>query len=742
MIESMSNRMQDRYKIIQTFSSGAFSTTYFAQDLQSPDELYCILKQFKPPVDHPELFSHAKELFEREAITLRQIGKHNQIPQILDYFETEHNIFLAREYIAGETLREARNRGEYWNEAEAIAFLFAMLPVLKLIHQHGIIHRDIKPENIIRRTSDQTLCLIDFGAVKYSVQISQAKTSPTIIHSFGYTPPEQLAGFSEESSDLYALGMTCIEMLIRASPASFIQATKGGKRIIQGLETLDMQDDFRALLERMVCLDPCQRHASAQQVIDALTRLDLTTLNVEAASSPLPVSYTPTVTIVSPQEQLGQQLEGSYTPTHWGLDSPNLPAPTAQELATASVLHPPSQTIKLERSTPLESNQLFLELSHCLTDQTLASQIKSIALHLPTKLPKFPSKWLIASVGLLIGSVFMLRFIYPTPDSYTSRSTTPITLEISRDEEQTLPKFTAIATAQDQSSMIKCISFSADSQTLLAVNEAGLIEHRSGQNLSTQMSLNTARKILSVDCANHPDTLALATDDGAIEIWDLAQRQRVQHILTDQLTWSLTYKGDRLLLATGGLNFISLWKLLPSTIKQIQQFEFSPQQVEPIQTIAISPDSSIVAAGNTAGQVKIVHRDTSQMQLLEGHTKAVNAVAIDVSGTLLLTGSDDDTIRIWNLYALQPHLRPLIQADVGGVTAIATSSNGQWMAAGGVFGKVNVWNWKTHQLVTTLTEHTAEITTLAFSSDGTRLAVGDRHGRITIYTSQVAPSID
>lgn len=40
------------------------------------------------------------------------------------------------------------------------------MEILSFIEQYNLVHRDIKPDNILRRQSDKSLVLIDFGGIK------------------------------------------------------------------------------------------------------------------------------------------------------------------------------------------------------------------------------------------------------------------------------------------------------------------------------------------------------------------------------------------------------------------------------------------------------------------------------------------------------------------------------------------------------------------------------------------------
>lgn len=147
------------------------------------------------------------------------MGKHDQIPRLLAYFDEANELYLVQEYIEGTVLDQEIVEGEPLSEAEVLSLLKDVLIVLDFIHSRGVIHRDIKPANLIRRASDQRIVLIDFGAVKQlestvCYKPGQVIGGATLIGTRGYSAPEQfLEGQAVFSSYLYSLGMTAIQAL-------------------------------------------------------------------------------------------------------------------------------------------------------------------------------------------------------------------------------------------------------------------------------------------------------------------------------------------------------------------------------------------------------------------------------------------------------------------------------------------------------------------------------------------------
>ena len=120
---------------------------------------------------------------------------------------------------------------------------------------------------------------------------------------------------------------------------------------------------------------------------------------------------------------------------------------------------------------------------------------------------------------------------------------------------------------------------------------------------------------------------------------------------------------------------------------------------------------------------------------LIGHTKTANTLAFKPESSILASGSDDDTIRIWDLTWNAWRSRPVrtLRGHRNDVEAVAWSPDGTMIASGSKDRTVRLWNPDNGNNTAVLRGHEKTVKAVAWSPDGTRLASGSSDGTIHIW---------
>ena len=277
--------LKQHYRALAIIGQGGFGRTFLAVDEDKPGQPRCVIKQLFLQAQDPIKIQKAAELFEQEAASLAELGKHPQIPQLLDYLMQEGQQYLVQEFIDGQNLAQVLATEGTYTEAQIRDLLNSLLPVIEFIHLSHIIHRDIKPENIIRRWDGQ-LFLVDFGASKLSTGTDAAKTG-TVIGSAGYAAPEQAGGKAVFSSDLYSLGVTCVHLLTQMTPFDLYSFSEA-KWIWRDYLRTFVSKKLGQVLDKMLETAISRRYQDAAQVLKDLNQSVLSKSASVAELSQLP----------------------------------------------------------------------------------------------------------------------------------------------------------------------------------------------------------------------------------------------------------------------------------------------------------------------------------------------------------------------------------------------------------------------------------------------------------------------
>lgn len=250
------NNIGGKYQLMKILGSGNFGTTYLAVDQNGN---HYAVKQLTFTSNNTEQKAIAKRKFNDEKEILQRLQDHQQIPNFVEYIEENQQFYIVQQYIDGETLRKKLDESQTLSMEESQKILIDLLNILDYIHKRNIIHRDIKPDNIIIDNHGK-LFLIDFGAVKtQNPNSTRLQTPGTHIFSRGYAPIEQMRGYPEKNSDIYALGMTIIELITGLTPQSLTDTW---------YRDIYITDDLKDILCKMIDEYQEKRYQSAQEIIE------------------------------------------------------------------------------------------------------------------------------------------------------------------------------------------------------------------------------------------------------------------------------------------------------------------------------------------------------------------------------------------------------------------------------------------------------------------------------------------
>jgi serine/threonine protein kinase len=153
----------------------------------------------------------------RAEFTLSVGLTHENVVRVIHYEVGRHHARLYLEWVAGGSLADAMKVFPV-EERLARSYIRQILAGLGFLHEHNILHRDIKPKNILVDHRG-VLKLTDFGLSRHLDSIhDRTRAAGTPV----YMAPECVRGQFTIGSDIWAVGATLSEMLLRELPWSHI----------------------------------------------------------------------------------------------------------------------------------------------------------------------------------------------------------------------------------------------------------------------------------------------------------------------------------------------------------------------------------------------------------------------------------------------------------------------------------------------------------------------------------------
>ncbi|KAF9552678.1 WD40 repeat-like protein, partial [Agrocybe pediades] len=159
-----------------------------------------------------------------------------------------------------------------------------------------------------------------------------------------------------------------------------------------------------------------------------------------------------------------------------------------------------------------------------------------------------------------------------------------------------------------------------------------------------------------------------------------------------------------------------------------------------LRSTAISPDTTLVAAGYQEGMICIwgVHAGKIIQGPFVGHSRWVSALAFSHNGKKLISGSADATIGIWDVANTGDGAAGPLKGQTGTIHSLALSSDGTKIISGSWDQSVCLWNVFSNEsnIAPPYQSITGNVATVAWSPDGTRIASGQGDGTVAVWSAE------
>jgi serine/threonine-protein kinase len=249
-----------RYRPLRPLGSGGSGSVWLARDEQTGLDvaLKIVAREGK-----------AAPRAEREAAAAARL-RHERCLRAYALAHDDGHVYIAYEYVAGRTLREALRAGEV-DDRCAVEVAGQVLDALGHAHARGIVHRDVKPSNVLLADGPGvSVRLLDFGLAR----IEEAETltaAGDVPGTLAYISPERLVAGEQGSwaGDVWAVGVMLWEALAgehpfwRPSVLECARAVEAGAPPLASVRP-DLPKPLLAAADSALSLDPARRPTAAK----------------------------------------------------------------------------------------------------------------------------------------------------------------------------------------------------------------------------------------------------------------------------------------------------------------------------------------------------------------------------------------------------------------------------------------------------------------------------------------------
>jgi hypothetical protein len=291
-----------RYVVERPLGAGGMGVVSLARDPELRRQV--VIKLVHPDVGASEGGEDFEARLRREAQAMAQVS-HANVVQIFDIGRRGDRVFLAMEFIDGQTLGEwLRERSR--TAAEILGVMRQAGAGLAAAHRAGLVHRDFKPSNVLV-SREGAVKVTDFGLARSMVasgvgaasgteagadagaggtrklKLPQRTARPSgayavlteanaVLGTPAYMAPEQAAGQAVDArTDQYALAVTLLDALLGQSPSRRRVAPGDPPASIDtALAAVGVAPPVRAGMLRALAAEPAARFPAIDELLQVL----------------------------------------------------------------------------------------------------------------------------------------------------------------------------------------------------------------------------------------------------------------------------------------------------------------------------------------------------------------------------------------------------------------------------------------------------------------------------------------
>jgi WD40 repeat protein len=665
------------FEVLAVLGRGGMGIVYRARQLR----LNRLVALKRLPGDTDRALGRSRA--EAEALARLQ---HPNIVQVHEVFEHDGSTYLALELVDGGPL--AAHLGKPQNPRATAELIATLAEAVQHAHTHGVVHRDLKPDNILLHHEALprgfgTPKITDFGVAK-RLAVCGETLDGDIIGTPHYMSPEQAAGQVAHvgpATDVYSLGVILYEMLAGHVP-------------LQGPTTLDT-----LLLVRTEDPLPPRR-------LQAGIPRDLETICLACLHKEPQRRYPSAAELAADLKRFlrGEPIRARPAPVWERAWKSIKRRPTVSVLSAAVVL-----------VTALGFGLVAWQWSRA-EDRAAAEQRARVTAEENER--RFTRQS--AGMGVTEGVTLCEKG------------------EVGRGLLR-LVRALELAERVGDDDLVRAARYNLAAWRPFLVRRRALLPH--------------SHWVVGVAFSPDGKTALTASRDRTARLWDVATGRPLSEPLTHRHpVWAVAFSPDGTTFVTGSgteegathaseVRFWDTASCAPRSAPLPHSGEINSVAFNRAGTVLLTCTDHEARLVRTSDFTEVCKplRHPAPATPVPAHGPRLCAL-FNPDGTLVATGGEDNTVRLWNAATGAPRAAPLPTS--GCVLALAFSPNGAHLATGCLDGTVRAWEVATGTARWPALQLRGPVRSVAFTPDGSVLVTGSRIDRLDPETGRSRPQRD
>ncbi|KAF1314950.1 Wd domain-containing protein, partial [Globisporangium splendens] len=153
-----------------------------------------------------------------------------------------------------------------------------------------------------------------------------------------------------------------------------------------------------------------------------------------------------------------------------------------------------------------------------------------------------------------------------------------------------------------------------------------------------------------------------------------------------------------------------------------------------IVCLSFNPQGTVIATGSMDNTAKLWDVETGQeLHTLFGHTAEIVSLNFDTQGERIITGSFDHTVKVWDVRS--GRCIHTLAGHHGEISSTQFNYTGELCISGSIDRTCKIWDVASGQNVQTLRGHNDEILDVSFNATGSKLVTASADGTSRIYNT-------